>query len=151
MEGAQSALNPCLLFREYERCKKKKKNNNNNFVTHCLPCHTRRQFFGSSSFCFSSLPWDGVIPAIIHGHASRLTFSHRPAFVSTVWWIFAAFYSEADTAGQAGTNWSREKQISVSQSGSPTLLAFTTCVQPAQPGQISGNLRDPGRWMGNHV
>lgn len=51
-------------------------------------------------------------------------FSHRLSFVSTVWWIFTVFSSEADTVGQAETNWSREKQISVSQSGSPTLLAL---------------------------
>lgn len=28
-------------------------------------------------------------------------------------------------------------------------ISFMTCVQLIQPGQISDNLKDPSRWMGN--
>lgn len=89
----------------------------------CFPCHTQRPSCWFHFFYILVFTRQSVIPAIMHSHGSPWTFSHCIAFVSAVWWIFTV-YAGADTVRQAETNWSRGKQISVSQSGSSTLSAL---------------------------
>ena len=87
-----------------------------------LPCHTQTQSLWFQLFCFlvftgqfdsSYYPWPWILlecfPIVL---PLRLRFDRS----------LQSFLTEADTVEQAETNWSREKQISVPQSGSPTLL-----------------------------
>ena len=64
-----------------------------------------------------------VIPAITATVLPWMFFPSSSLCVHSLMDLYSPF-SEADTAGQAETNWSREKQISVSQCASPNLLAL---------------------------
>lgn len=104
---------PYNIFRGYGGLKA-------NRVTYCLPRHTQRQT------CWFQLFYSPVFVA--HSDSSYYPWLWFPfPFPSSCICVHSfngSLQSETHTVGRAETNWSREKQISVSQSGSPTRLAL---------------------------